>query len=193
MFPIRFIPSSSRRPTLARLLSLHLEPKACLASSAIRCRDVETGPNLGVLAVFPSNGATCRCPLRPWRSSRRGPSGDCRSPAPWTAWRSPADFRRSSAPRAMNKLSRLSAPLGRPIEGQIRAQAQWSRPIVRHPDSYPRSGGCQAEVRRAVFDAKGSGQRWAWPPLRLEPEPQVSTRRSIRPSTRGQHRTPCGS
>ena len=107
-----------------------------------------------------------------------------------------ADFRRSSAPRAMNKLnklSRLSAPLGRPIEGQIRAQAQWSRPIVRHPDSYPRSGGCQAEVRRAVFDAKGSGQRWAWPPLRLEPEPQVSTRRSIRPSTRGQHRTPCGS
>ena len=38
-------------------------PKACLASSAIRCRDVETGPNLGVLAVFPSNGATCRCPV----------------------------------------------------------------------------------------------------------------------------------
>ena len=38
-------------------------PKACLASSAIRCRDVETGPNLGVLAVFPSNGAPCRCPL----------------------------------------------------------------------------------------------------------------------------------
>ena len=37
--------------------------QACLASSAIRCRDVETGPNLGVLAVFPSNGATCRCPL----------------------------------------------------------------------------------------------------------------------------------
>ena len=101
--------------------------------------------------------------------------------------------RGTGGPRAMNKLSRLSAPLGRPIEGQIRAQAQWSRPIVRHPDSYPRSGGCQAEVRRAVFDAKGSGQRWAWPPLRLEPEPQVSTRRSIRPSTRGQHRTPCGS
>ena len=38
-------------------------PKACLASSAIRCRDVETGPTLGVLAVVPSNGATCRCPL----------------------------------------------------------------------------------------------------------------------------------
>ena len=38
-------------------------PKACLASSAIRCRDVETGPNLGVLAVFPSTGATCRGPL----------------------------------------------------------------------------------------------------------------------------------
>ena len=38
-------------------------PKACLASSAIRCRDVETGPTLGVLAVFPSTGATCRCPL----------------------------------------------------------------------------------------------------------------------------------
>ena len=38
-------------------------PQACLASSAIRCRDVETGPNLGGLAVFPSNGATCRCPL----------------------------------------------------------------------------------------------------------------------------------
>ena len=26
----------------------------------VRRRDVETGPNLGVLAVFPSNGATCR-------------------------------------------------------------------------------------------------------------------------------------
>ena len=38
-------------------------PKAYLARSAIRCRDVETGPNLGVLAVFPSTGATCRCPL----------------------------------------------------------------------------------------------------------------------------------
>ena len=38
-------------------------PKACLASAAIRCRDVETEPNLGVLAVVPSNGATCRCPL----------------------------------------------------------------------------------------------------------------------------------
>ena len=38
-------------------------PQAYLASSAIRCRDVETGPNLGVLAVFPSTGATCRCPL----------------------------------------------------------------------------------------------------------------------------------
>ena len=35
-------------------------PTACLASSAIRCRDVETEPNLGVLAVFPSTGATCR-------------------------------------------------------------------------------------------------------------------------------------
>ena len=64
----------------------------------------------------------------------------------------PRPVRRPYAPRAMNKLSRLSrlsAPLGRPIEGQIRAQARWSRPIVRHPDSYPRSGGCQAEVRRA--------------------------------------------
>ena len=38
-------------------------PKAYLASSAIRCRDVETGPTRGVLAVFPSTGATCRCPL----------------------------------------------------------------------------------------------------------------------------------
>ena len=35
-------------------------PTACLARSAIRCRDVETGPTLGVLAVFPSTGATCR-------------------------------------------------------------------------------------------------------------------------------------
>ena len=33
-------------------------PTACLASSAIRCRDVETEPNLGVLAVFPSNGGS---------------------------------------------------------------------------------------------------------------------------------------
>ena len=38
-------------------------PQACLASAAIRCRDVETGPTLGVLAVFPSTGATCRGPL----------------------------------------------------------------------------------------------------------------------------------
>ena len=38
-------------------------PKACLASSAIRCRDVETGPTLGVLTGFPSTGATCRGPL----------------------------------------------------------------------------------------------------------------------------------
>ena len=38
-------------------------PTACLARSAIRCRDVETGPTLGVLAVFPSTGATCRGPL----------------------------------------------------------------------------------------------------------------------------------
>ena len=59
---------------------------------------------------------------------------------------------------AMTKLSRLSAPLGCPIEGQIRARARWSRPIVRHPDSYSRSGGCLADGRRAVFDSKGSGQ-----------------------------------
>ena len=39
-------------------------PKAYLASSAIRCRDVETGPNRGVLAVFPSTGATCRSRIR---------------------------------------------------------------------------------------------------------------------------------
>ena len=42
-------------------------PRACLASSAIRCRDVATGPNDGVLAVFPSNGATCRFPAFPQR------------------------------------------------------------------------------------------------------------------------------
>ena len=41
-------------------------------------------------------------------------------------------------------LSRLLAPLGRPIEGQIRVSTRQSRPIVLHPDSYPRSGGCQA-------------------------------------------------
>ena len=28
------------------------------------------------------------------------------------------------------------------------------RPIVRHPDAYPRSGGCQATVRRDVFDTR---------------------------------------
>ena len=40
-------------------------PKAYLASSAIRCRDVETGPNRGVLAVFPSTGVPwCTTPLR---------------------------------------------------------------------------------------------------------------------------------
>ena len=38
-------------------------PKAYLARSAIRCRDVETGPTRGGLAVFPSTGATCRGPL----------------------------------------------------------------------------------------------------------------------------------
>ena len=50
-------------------------PKAYLASSAIRCRDVETGPNLGVLAVFPSTGATCRCPLRLCCNFRAATSG----------------------------------------------------------------------------------------------------------------------
>ena len=40
-------------------------PKACLASSAIRCRDVETGSNLGGLAVFPSNGAPAGAPFPP--------------------------------------------------------------------------------------------------------------------------------
>ena len=38
-------------------------PTACPGQFGYPCRDVETGPNLGVLAVFPSNGATCRCPL----------------------------------------------------------------------------------------------------------------------------------
>ena len=60
-------------------------PKAYLASSAIRCRDVETGPNLGVLAVFPSPdtnvslidtpgpiGGLERCE----RSIRRGPGSE---------------------------------------------------------------------------------------------------------------------
>ena len=42
-------------------------PKACLASSAIRCRDVETGPNLGVLAVFPSTW---------YRQDEKGPRGN---------------------------------------------------------------------------------------------------------------------
>ena len=40
-------------------------PKACLASSAIRCRDVETGPNLGVLAVFPSPVPPAGAPFPP--------------------------------------------------------------------------------------------------------------------------------
>ena len=38
-------------------------PKACLASSAIRCRDVETGPTLGVLAVFSLH--RCHLPVPP--------------------------------------------------------------------------------------------------------------------------------
>ena len=46
-------------------------PKAYLARSAIRCRDVETGPNRGVLAVFPSNGSLCRRPLP--STGSRGP------------------------------------------------------------------------------------------------------------------------
>ena len=41
-------------------------PKAYLASSAIRCRDVETGPTLGVLAVFPSTW---------YRQDEKGPRG----------------------------------------------------------------------------------------------------------------------
>ena len=41
----------------------HAIPGACLAHSAIRCRDVETGSNLGVLAVFPANGSISRRPL----------------------------------------------------------------------------------------------------------------------------------
>ena len=41
-------------------------PTACLARSAIRCRDVETGPTLGGLAVFPSNW---------YRQDEKGPRG----------------------------------------------------------------------------------------------------------------------
>ena len=67
-------------------------PTACLTSSAIRCRDVETGPNLGVLAVFPSN----------WKwQGEKGPFGNvkrtpltgahqrvffCRAWAVWFRW-----------------------------------------------------------------------------------------------------------
>ena len=40
-------------------------PKACLASSAIRCRDVETGPNLGGLAVFPPTVPPAGAPFPP--------------------------------------------------------------------------------------------------------------------------------
>ena len=50
-------------------------PTACLASSALRCRDVETGPNRGVLAVFPCAGAPCRCPLpSPGSRGRNSPA-----------------------------------------------------------------------------------------------------------------------
>ena len=56
--PRRRVPAGPGSQAMATAI-----PKAYLASSAIRCRDVETGPNLGVLAVFPSTGATCRCPL----------------------------------------------------------------------------------------------------------------------------------
>ena len=56
--PRRRVPAGPGSQAMATAI-----PTACLASAAIRCRDVETGPNLGVLAVFPSNGATCRCPL----------------------------------------------------------------------------------------------------------------------------------
>ena len=58
-------------------------PKVYLASSAIRCRDVETGPNRGVLAVFPSTGATCRCPVGlefRIRSLNRGLGHQCVAP-----------------------------------------------------------------------------------------------------------------
>ena len=61
-------------------------PKACLARSAIRCRDVETGPTLGVLAVFPSTGATCRCPVRlefPVLSLNPGLRQRCMVPDVW--------------------------------------------------------------------------------------------------------------
>ena len=50
-------------------------PKACLASSAIRCRDVETGPNLGVLAVFPSQRTTSALTNNACRGSITRPTG----------------------------------------------------------------------------------------------------------------------
>ena len=40
-------------------------PKACLASSAIRCRDVETGPTLGVLPSFPPTVPPAGAPFPP--------------------------------------------------------------------------------------------------------------------------------
>ena len=71
-------------------------PKAYLASSAIRCRDVETGPNLGVLAVFPSTWKwqgekgpfgnvkrtplSRRVPINAFSSVERGPSGSVGRP-----------------------------------------------------------------------------------------------------------------
>ena len=46
---LRYAPSRPRGPGSQAMATAI--PTACLASSAIRCRDVETGPNLGVLAV----------------------------------------------------------------------------------------------------------------------------------------------
>ena len=93
------------------------------------------------------------------------------------------------------EIYRLEAWRARAMAGlELGLKDRHGEPVVEVLDAAKRHiGELSAEVRRAVFDAKSSGQRWAWPPLRLEPEPQVSTRRSTRPSTRGQHRTPCGS
>ena len=51
----------------------HAIPSACLARSAIRCRNVETGSNLGVLAVFPANGIVrLRVQVAQWTDEQPG-------------------------------------------------------------------------------------------------------------------------
>ena len=88
-------------------------PHAALASSAIRCRFVETGSNLGVLAICPSNGSICRRPLP--STGSRWPD----SPTSPVLWGAPIPRRPSPRASLPSRGGTIRAPAVRSVERQV--------------------------------------------------------------------------